>query len=129
SQRRRDLCLTEVRRDQVPFRVFGEGLAGLTGSLRFGGGLASRRLDGALADDVLASYSDRSACLVVTGCGAGTLAVLNADLAASNLPSSPAFVPLVGELTGRLLGTRRDSSALICGEPVALYLPASAGPA
>ena len=32
-------------------------------------------------------------------CGAGTLAILNADLGASNLPTSSAFVPLIGELT------------------------------
>jgi hypothetical protein len=129
GQRRRDLFLAEVRRDQPPFRVFGDSLTGLTGGLRFAGGLASRRLDGGLADDLLASYSDRSACLVVTACGAGTLAVLNADLASSDLPSSPAFVPLVGELTGRLLGRQGTAEAVACGEPLALYLPAVAGPA
>src|SRR5207249_3853929 len=74
GQRRRDLFLAEVRRDQPPFSVFGDGLASVTGSLRFAGGLSSRRLEGALADDVLAAYSDRSACLVVSACGGGTLA-------------------------------------------------------
>src|SRR5256885_568479 len=72
--------------------------------LRFGGGLNSRRLEGGLADDILASYSNRSAGLVVTACGGGTLAVFNADLNVSNLPKSPAFVPLLAELTNRMLG-------------------------
>ena len=98
TQRRRDLFLTEVRREQVPFRVFGDGLAALTGSLRFSGGLSSRRLDGALADDILATYNDRSACLVLSGCGAGVLAVLNTDLSASNLPAFPGLCAADGRV-------------------------------
>jgi hypothetical protein len=129
GQPRRDLFLTEVKRDAPPFRVFGDGLNGLTAPLRFAGGLGSRRLEGALADDILASYSDRSACLVLTACGAGTLAVLNADLASSDLPRSPAFVPLVGELVDRLLGPQRGGEAAACGEPLAVSLPPGVGPA
>jgi Aerotolerance regulator N-terminal/von Willebrand factor type A domain len=129
SQRRRELFLTEVRSNQVPFTVFGHGLSSVTGALRFSGGLASRRLDRGLADDVLATYNDRSACMVVASCGAGTLAVLNADLSTSNLPSSPAFVPLIGELTGRLLGTQRAGEAAFCGEPLSVFLPTAAGAA
>ena len=52
------------------------------------GGLATRRSERALADDILASYNDRSASLVVTTFGGGTLAVLNADLTTSDLPRS-----------------------------------------
>jgi hypothetical protein len=127
--RRRDLFLNEIQRNQAPFNVFGDGLSGLIGPLRFSGGLASRRLEGGLTDDVVAAYSDRSACLVVTSCGAGALAVLNADLATSNLSVSPAFVPWIGELVGRLLGRQRLADAAACGEPLAVFLPASAGPA
>jgi hypothetical protein len=127
GQRRRDLFLANVRHDQPPFAAFGESTAWSEG-LRFGGGLATRRRDEGLADDILAAFGDRSACLVVTNCGDGTLAVLNADLMASNLPASQAFVPLVGELTGRLLGQRRAADAVPCGEPAAVYLPATAGP-
>jgi hypothetical protein len=129
GQRRHGLFLAEVRRDLPPFSVFGDGLPALTGTLRFAGGLSSRRLDGGLADDVLASYGDRTAALVVTACGGGALAVLNLDLAASDLPRSPAFVPLVGELAGRLLGRPRTGDAVACGEPLAVPLPATAGPA
>src|SRR5262249_38274038 len=67
-------------------------------------------------------------CLVTTTCGAGVLAVLNADLAASNVPSSPAFVPMLGELMDRLLGQVRSVDSAISGEPLAVYLPAAAGP-
>jgi hypothetical protein len=90
--------------------------------------LNSRRIEGTLLDDVCATYNDQSACLVVTPCGAGSLVVLNAELAASNLPSSPAFVPVVGELVSHLLGRSRSQETVPCGEPLAVFLPASAAP-
>lgn len=126
GQRRRDLFLMDVKRDQPPFAAFGESLSWAEG-LRFGGGLASRRLEQGLVDELLGTYSDRSAFLVVTSCGDGTLGILNADLSATNLPSSPVFVPLIGELLNRLIGHRRGLEALPCGEEAAIYLPASAG--
>jgi hypothetical protein len=101
----------------------------MAGDLRFNRGLSSHRLDGGLVDDVLASFSDRSACLVVTPCGAGNVAVLNADLMASNLPASPLFVPLVEEVSGRLLAVSDSSDAVSCGEPLSQYLPVECGPA
>jgi hypothetical protein len=129
GQSRRDLFLMEWRAKEAPFTEFGEDVTAALSPLRFSGGLSSRRLEGGLADDVLASYSDRSAALVLTTCGAGALAVLNADLSQSNLPSSGAFVPMIGELVGRLLSQRRSDDAAPCGEPLAAYLPAEAGAA
>jgi len=126
---RRDLRLTAARSDLPPFNLFGDRVSAAISPLRFSGGLTSRRLEGALAEDVVAAYSDQSAALVVTGCGAGALAVLNADLPASNLPVSPVFVPLLGELTGQLLGEREAADAVLCGEAIAIDLPAEAGPA
>jgi len=76
---------------------------------------------------VLASYSDRSAALVVTSCGAGQLAILNADLNASSLPGSPAFVPIIGELSNRLIGQRTLSDAVASGEALSVYLPINVG--
>jgi hypothetical protein len=127
GQARRDLFLVEYKRDQPPFATFGESLPAAIGPLRFAGGLNSRRLDTGLSDDVLASYSDRSAALVVTSCGAGRLAILNADLNSSDLPKSPLFVPMLGELVGRLLAQRGAGDALPCGELIAMYLPPEAG--
>ncbi|MFI5378466.1 MAG: BatA and WFA domain-containing protein [Tepidisphaerales bacterium] len=122
---RRDLFILEQRANQSPFNAFGETLPAVLSSLRFGGGLASRRLTTGLEDDLLAVYSDRSACLVVSACGAGSLAVLNADLDQSNLPNSSAFVPLVEELGARLLGQRRsEDTAVPSGQALARYLPA-----
>jgi hypothetical protein len=128
GQRRRDLFLANIHHNQPPFAALGE-LQTWADGLRFAGGLSSRRLDEGLADDVLATYGDRSACLVITTCGDGVLAVLNADLSTSNLPSSPVFVPLLGELMGGLLGRRRGGDALPCGEAAAIYLPAAMGTA
>lgn len=127
GQLRQNLFLAEVRENEPPFSVFGDQVSAAIGPLRFNGGLASRRMDTGLAEDLVAAYGDRSACLVVTSCGAGHLAVLNADLGKSNLPRSPVFVPLMGELVGRMLGRQKASDAAPCGEPMALYLPADAG--
>lgn len=128
SASRKDLFLSDIKRRQSPFTVFGEEASAVLAPVRFSGGLATRRVPDALLDDVLATYNDQSACLVVTACGAGTLAILNVDLGASNLPSSPAFVPLVGELTTLLLGQSRLAETVASGEPVAIYLSAAASP-
>jgi hypothetical protein len=123
---RRDLFISEFKRDRPPFEVFGDA-APLIGPLRFTRGLASRRTMQGIADDVLAVYSDRTACLVVSACGAGTVGVLNADLAMSNLPASPAFVPLICELISRMVRQTHVTEAVACGEPFAVPLPPIAG--
>ena len=94
GQVRRNLFLKSVRGDEPPFsrlrrRAWRRPSAGCDSPAASARG----RLPDGLADDVLATYNDGSACLVCTASDAGTLAVLNADLAASNLPGSPAFVP------------------------------------
>jgi hypothetical protein len=78
--------VTAFRREDPLFAVFGDDATAALSPLRFAGGLSTRRVESGLADDVLATYSDQSAALVVTACGAGTLAVLNASLADSTLP-------------------------------------------
>ena len=115
---------TTTGEGQAPFSIFGDSLKKAVAALRFAGGLASSRLEGGLADDLVAQYGDHSAALVICASGAGTLAVLNADLGRSNLPASPLFVPLVDELVDRLLGDRKRGSPIFSGEPVAVYLPA-----
>jgi hypothetical protein len=127
GQARRNLFIADFNRREPPFSVFGDEATAAVAALRFKGGLSSRRREGALLDDVRATFDDQSACLVVTSLGSGRLAVLNADLGTSNLPVSPAFVPLIGELVGTLLGQDRPSEAAACGEPVANFLPPTAG--
>jgi hypothetical protein len=127
AQRRKDLFLVETRKEQSPFKVFGDQLAAVLGPIRVSGGLGSRRLEAGLADDLLASLSDRSAFLVVSSCGAGQVAVLNADLGVSNLPASPAFVPLLGELSYRLLGAASSGTSFAPGEPATFLLPPDVG--
>jgi hypothetical protein len=125
---RRNLFVVEMKKNEAPFSIFGDAAGAAVGPLRFGGGLASRKLPSGLADDVLATFSDQSACMVVSACGSGMLGVLNADLTKSNLINSPAFVPLLAELNGRILGARKlEDAAVASGEPIARYLPAEAG--
>ncbi len=126
---RRDLALARVRSGDRPFAVFGDELEAVVRPLRFAGGLTSRRLEGGLDDDVLATYGDGSACLVLGASDAGLLAVLNADLAASNLARTGAFVPLLDELIERMLARHRRDRALACGEPLVVHLPSEAGAA
>jgi hypothetical protein len=129
GQLRHDLFLQEVNAKVPPFSVFGDGVPLIKSKTKFSGGLVSRRLPGGLGDDVLASFSDRTAALIVTPCGAGTLAVLNVDLESSTLPGSPAFVPLIGELVDRLSGQGAATATITSGDLVAIDLPPEAGTA
>ncbi len=122
---RRDLFLASVRDDAPPFNVFGENTAAIVGSMRFAGGLESRRRVSAIADDVLATYNDGTACLVRTSSGAGTLTVLNADLNRSSLPRMAAFVPLLDQLVQQMLEQRHSETAAVSGEPLVVRLPGS----
>ena len=114
---RHDLFLADVRCEELPFSPFGESLPAAIGPLRFGGGLTSKPLPGGLVEDILATYSDRSAALVTASCGAGTLSVFNADLNECNIVGSPVFVPLVEELVNRLLSRPIGEEAVSSGEP------------
>jgi hypothetical protein len=120
---RRDLFLTEMRREQSPFRIFGDELTALTKSLRFSGGVETRPHSGGLADDVLARLNDQSALLAVSASDAGEIIVLNADLGASNLPTSSMFVPLLGELVQRLSARSGAKQEIPSGESFAVTLP------
>ena len=53
--------------------------------------------------------------------------MINADLAASNLPKTSTFVPLLAELIGLLRDRHRAAAAAFCGEPMVVQLPAEAG--
>ena len=55
--------------------------------------------------------------------------MLNADLALSNFPKTPAIVPLLDELVGQLLDRNRAHVSAPCGEPLVVHLPAEAGSA
>lgn len=128
-QPRRNLFLAEMQKNQPPFQIFGDELPALVESLRFSGGLDSRRADGALAEDILGQYSDRSVFLASATLNAGGFVVLNADLTASNLPMSPLYVPFLGEIVQKLLGQGRRTGEIACGEPFALTLPPDAAAA
>lgn len=124
---RRNLFLTELRRNESPFSIFGDEAFAAFEPLRFAGGLATHQVEGSLAEEQLAILSDRSALLVLVPSGAGAMAVMNCDLEASDLPKSQVFVPMLGELVHRLLGETMATRELAPGEPVALLLPANLG--
>jgi hypothetical protein len=127
SGKRDDVFIGDVRKEAAPFEIFGDQLPSLLRDLRIVPGLTSRPVDGALREDVLGSLSDGSAFLAATSAESGCLAVLNADLEASNLAASPMFVPLLLELMQRrMLAGRRSTTQVTCGEPALVLLPSEA---
>ncbi|MGE0536503.1 MAG: VWA domain-containing protein [Pirellulales bacterium] len=87
---RRGLFLVQLRQNQPPFRVFGDDALSAVSPLRFAGGLDTQLTRGAVNEEILATFGDQSVFLMLTTCGAGSLAVLNADLGATNLTAEPA---------------------------------------
>lgn len=122
---RRDLALTSVSQEEQPFNVFGASLPAVLRQLRFSGGLLTERTggDSPLDDAVLARYGDGTAALVVAQADGAPLAVINADLAASNIWKTGAFVPLIEELLQRLLPQSMAEKNYRCGEPLVARLP------
>lgn len=127
SDRRKDLKVQEIDEESEPFSVFGDSLNVTTASWRFAGGLPTRTLANAGVDSVAATLSDRSALLFFTQVGAGRLAVLNADLAKSNLAFQAGFVPLLIETINRLSDSDGNATGTIAGNSIVRSLPADAG--
>ncbi len=122
---RSDLKLTSVNQDRPPFSAFGDSLPAVLGGLRFAGGLsADNRTAGSasLSENVLGIFNDSTAALVVARGDGGPLAILNADLAASNIWKTGALVPLIDELVQLLLATDARDDVFFCGEPLVARL-------
>jgi len=120
---RKDLFVTRLKQRQTPFRILGSEAESSFRPVRFAGGLPTRTVAEGLADQVLAELSDSSALLYLTGVDAGQVAVLNADLGASNWPTQSSFVPVLAELVKSLLSGSGGTTAA-CGEPLVRLLPA-----
>jgi hypothetical protein len=120
---RQNLFITDFAENDVPFRIFGDQVMAAIGPLRFSGGLASQRADRGIEEELLAVYGDGSAAMVRTQVGAGMVTLMNMDLARSNLPRSPAFVPMLSETVVHMLQGRQQSEPVVTGEPMAMYLP------
>jgi hypothetical protein len=121
---RHNLLIADARKDQPPFALFGDQLPSFLEDLRISGGLATHPQPGSIAEEILSTFDDQSAFLVAADSSTSTFAVINADLGQSNLPSSPMFVPLLGELVQRRLsGPTHRTETLLSGEPFSLVLP------
>jgi hypothetical protein len=116
--KRKDLFVREIRARQPPFDIFGEQAVAAMQTTRIGGGLATRTLETGLRDQVVAELSDTSSLLFLTSCDAGTVAVLNADLDASNWCSQPSFFPVFNELINATFSNRNLSPESFGGEPL-----------
>ena len=127
SDRRKDLRMQEIDSASEPFNAFGDSLKVTTASWRFAGGLPTRTLANAGVDSVAATLSDRSALLYFTQVGAGKLAVLNADLAKSNVAFQAGFVPLLIETINRLTESGGSAAGTIAGNPIVRSLPGDSG--
>jgi len=129
GQFRRNLVLKPVRGDHPPFDRLGESLLAFINRQRFNGGLSSQISANAREEEMLATYADGTACMVLTPSDAGTLAVVNADLAASDITRTEAFNPLVDELVQEMMASSRAEESFVCGEQLVKNLPPEAGTA
>ncbi len=124
SDKRRDLKVEDFDRESAPFDAFGETLTVAAKHWRVGGGCPTRTLDDAIVDAVTATLSDRSTLLYFTDVGAGKLAVLNADLSASNIAYQAGFIPMLVETVGRLTDSGGAVGGTSSGQPIVRDLPA-----
>ncbi len=118
GQPRNEAFVVTLRNNLAPFQVLGDAALAALRPVKFAGGLSTRRVPGGLEEDLLATYNDGAACLVMTSSDAGTLAVWNADLGRSALPRTELFVPLLDDLVSRLLERGTGGASAVCGRPV-----------
>ncbi len=125
---RRDLFVTQAVANEQPFRVFGDSLPAVLGQLRFSGGLSTLQLTAgaAPAESVLASYSDGTAAMVWAQHDSAALAIINADLAASNIWKTGSFLPIIDELVQRLLTADTVEAVFHPGESLVARISSAA---
>ncbi|GAA4436101.1 BatA and WFA domain-containing protein [Bremerella cremea] len=127
---RSDLHLVSLENPKPPLASFGDSLTALAEPLRFSGGLSieAGTATAATSDDrIRATLNDGTPAIVVArSSSGGTLAVLNADLAASNMWKTGALVPLMDELVQELLESDDNSGTFLCGEPIVARIETSA---
>ncbi len=123
GQTRRNLFINSPQPADGPLAAWGESFSALVGPLRFFGGLDSHPAPNGLAGDVLATYNDGTACLVLALSPTGSLAVLNADLEASNLRWSKAMPLLMETLVEEMLDRGDAERWFESGRPRDVYLP------
>lgn len=119
---RTDLRLASMSNPQPPLAAFGDSLPSVIDQLRFAGGLTANQRSPTAAqldDTIRATFTDGTPALVVarsrTG---GAMAILNADLAASNIWKTGALVPLIEELVQELLSSETGDGVFLSGEPL-----------
>ncbi|MCA9137054.1 MAG: BatA and WFA domain-containing protein [Planctomycetales bacterium] len=123
SNSRSDLKVDSFDTLNAPFRSFADRADEAVAHWRIGGGLPTRRTEAGSVDAISATLSDRSVLLFFADAGAGRIAVLNADMARSNLGYHAAFVPLVIETIGRLTDKRQSVAPSVAGRAIVRELP------
>jgi len=108
EQRRNNLFLANVRKDSPPFAIFNHHTYQEIHNLKFSIAITAHTMTNEAEDMIWATYSNQTACLLVLKGQAGVLAVLNADLGYSELPKSPVFVPMIGELVSFLINEQTN---------------------
>lgn len=118
--KRSDLQLASTVSPVPPFSTFGDSLSALIGQMSFAGGLAASSVNmGGKDDRIRATYQDGTpAVMVARSSSGGSLAVLNMDLARSNIWKTGAMVPILDELIQELLATDSHEQSYLSGEPL-----------
>ncbi|RCS54090.1 VWA domain-containing protein [Bremerella cremea] len=117
---RRDMHLAPAVTPRPPLAMFGDNLPALVDQLVFAGGLSASASSTKATDErIRAVYQDGTpAIIVATSAGGGSLAILNMDLAQSNIWKTGALVPILDELIQELLANDAPEEVYLSGEPL-----------
>ncbi|MBI1249385.1 VWA domain-containing protein [bacterium] len=117
---RHDLQLAATDTAVAPFSTFGDSLPSLIDQLSFAGGLSASSANSAGKDErIRAIYQDGTPAIIVArSSSGGSLAILNMDLAKSNIWKTGALVPILDELIQELLATDAHEQVYLSGEPL-----------
>ncbi len=126
---RRDLHLVPPVTPRPPLATFGDSLPALVDQLVFAGGLSASPAASAARsgdDRIRAVFQDGTPAVIVAGApGGGSLAILNMDLAKSNIWKTGALIPILDELIQELLANDSGEEVYLSGEPLVARIDTS----
>ncbi|PQO41043.1 vWA domain-containing protein [Blastopirellula marina] len=123
---RRDLRLASPVTPRPPLATFGDSLPALIDQMIFAGGLSATSSGRAADDQIRASFQDGTPAIVVArSSSGGSLAILNMDLAKSNIWKTGALVPILDELVQELLASDTGEEIYLSGEPLVARIDTS----
>ena len=117
------VALASIRQDEPPFAVFGDRASQALADLQLMSALQSQKISSGVPEEILATYEDGSAWLIIARIASAKMGILNMDLAESDLPKSSCFVPLLNEIVELLLAPSQTADSARSGERFSTFWP------